>query len=84
MQLCTLWGAQVRDAHGGERGRAEAAHLLSVPHGALLRAALSEGGVGRPPGSVQADEGAPELGAASSLCAWERLGYVGSCTQPAL
>ena len=53
-----VWDAQVCDVHGGERGRAEAAHLLKVPQGALLRAALPAGGVGRPPCRVQAAAGA--------------------------
>ena len=45
-------GAQVRHVCGGERGYAQAAHMLRVPPGALLRAALSAGGLGRPPRSV--------------------------------
>ena len=60
-------GAQVRDVCGGERGRAEAAHLLRMPQGALLRAALPEGGMGRPQSSVQAAAGAPGLGHAPQL-----------------
>lgn len=50
----------------GDRGRAEAAHLLSMLQGALLRAALSAGGLGRPPSSVQAVAGACGLGAPPS------------------
>ena len=42
------WHAQVCDIYGGDRGRAEAAHLLRLPQGALLRAALSESSLGRP------------------------------------
>ena len=48
------WGAQVCDIHGSERGRADAVHLLQMPQGALLRAALSEGCLGGPQSSVQA------------------------------
>ena len=59
----------MRNLHGGERGRAEAAHLLSVPPGALLRAALSEGGVGRPQSSMPTAAGDPGLGARTGWCA---------------
>ena len=48
------WGAQVCNTFGGERGRADAVRLLQMPQGALLRATLSEGGLGRPQSSVQA------------------------------
>ena len=47
----------------GERGRAEAARLLSMQQGALLRAALSAGVLGRPPEGMQAVAGACGLGA---------------------
>ena len=54
-------GAQVRNVCGSERGRTEAAHLLQMLHGALLREALSAGGLARPQSSVQAAAGSPEV-----------------------
>ena len=60
-------GVQVCNVCWSERGRAGTADLLSVPQGALLRAALPEGRVGGPPSSVQAAAGAPSLGAALDL-----------------
>ena len=41
-------GAQVCNVYGSKRGLADAVHLLEMPQSALLRAALSEGGLGRP------------------------------------
>lgn len=69
---CKLYfplNAQVRKLRGGERGRAGAAHLLKMPQGALLRAALSGGGLERPPSSVRAVAGAPGLSAPLERCA---------------
>ena len=63
-----LWGAQVYNIHGDERGGPEAAHLLRMPQGALLRAALSESGVGRTPSSLQAAAGGPGLSAPLECC----------------
>ena len=61
----------------GDRGRAEAAHLLSMLQGALLRAALSARVLGCPPKGMQAVAGACGLGAPLSWradsCLWDQL-----------
>ena len=54
--------AQVLKLCWGERGRAEAVHLRTVPHCALLRAALPGCGVGDPPSSMQAPAGSCGIG----------------------
>ena len=62
------WDAQVCDICGRDRGRAEAAHLLRVPQGALLQAALSESGLGCPQSSVQAAAGGRGVVASLDCC----------------
>ena len=64
------WGAQVCHICGGERGRAQAAHLLRVPPGALLRAALPAGGLGCPPSSVQAAASGLVVGSLDYCASW--------------
>ena len=76
---------QVCNICGGGGGRAEAAHLQKLPHGALLRAALSAGGLGRPQSSVQAAAGGPGLGVHLECCmlwALIGLGCSGGCQLP--
>ena len=73
------WDAQVCDIYGRYRGRAEAAHLLGMPQGALLRAALSEGGLGRPQSRVQAAAGGRGIGASSGLLHVMQLDVAREC-----
>ena len=74
-------GAQVCNIRG-DRGRAEAAHLLSMLQGALLRAALSAGVLGCPPKGMQAVAGAcglgtPRAGALLGLCISAKIAACG-------
>ena len=64
---------------GRERGRAEAAHLLGLPQGALLRAALPEGGLGRPQSRVQAAAGGRCIGATFGLLHAMQLDVASEC-----
>ena len=62
------WDAQVLVLCNGERGRAGPARLQKLPHGALLRAALPDGGLRGAPSGVRAAAGAPGVGALLNVC----------------